>query len=380
MMRFRSPALIAGALLAVSLSTAACGSTATTTSSGDLSSTSKQTLETAYKGVTGTPPTTRVTAPKGVSLWVMSCGEQAVTCHTPAVAVEAAAKALGWSTHLCDGALNPTGFANCIRQAASAKAKVFIPIGIDCSSAKQAFVDAKAAGVTIIGGGGSNCNGADGKPIWASERLQLPGYTLKQFYYLNGKLQADYLIGKANGKAKVLIVNFTDQVWGPWITDGFKQELATCKGCSIVGQLDLSNNDFVSNTAAQKFSTALLKAGTANGIIVPVDGWLTQGLAQAVVQSGRNGSITVIGRFGDKGNTDLIRNNGGEDATVGYPSDWGAWGSVDEAARVLAGQAPVAEGDGVKVIDKDHDLPASGQSYTGDVDFQAAFKKAWGVS
>jgi ribose transport system substrate-binding protein len=379
-MRFRSPTLMAGALLAVSLLTAACGSTATTTSSSDLSSASKQALETAYKGVTGTPPTASVTAPKNVSLWVMSCGEQAVTCHTPAVAVEAAAKALGWSTHLCDGQLNPTGFANCIRQATSAKAKVFIPIGIDCSSAKQAFVDAKKAGVTIIGGGGSNCNGADGKPIWATERLQLQGYNIESYSEITGKLQADYLIGKTNGKAKVLVVNFTDQVWGPWITAGFKKELATCKGCSVVGQLDLSNNDFVSNTATQKFSTALLKASTANGVTIPVDGWLTSGLAQAVVQSGRNDKLWVIGRFGDKGNTDLILNNQGEDATVGYPSDWGAWGSVDEAARVLAGQQPVVEGDGVNVIGKGHGLPAAGQSYQGGVDYQAIYKKAWGVS
>ena len=379
-MRFRSSTLMAGALLAVTLLTAACGSTATKSSSGDLSADSQKALDAAYTGVTGTPPIASVTAPKGVSLWVMSCGEQAVTCHTPAVAVEAAAKTLGWSTHLCDGQLNPTGFANCIRQAASAKAKVLIPIGIDCSSAKQAFVDAKKAGVTIVGGGGANCDGDDGQPIWATERLQLKDHTLKQFYLLNGKLQADYLIGKTNGKAKVLVVNFTDQVWGPWITDGFRQELASCKGCSIVGTLDLSNNDFVSNTATQKFSSAILKARTANGIIVPVDGWLTSGLAQAVVQSGRNDSITVVGRFGDKGNTDLIRNNQGQDATVGYPSDWGAWGSVDEAARVLTGQDPVAEGDGVKVLDKDHDLPASGQSYQGDVDYQAAYRKAWGLS
>ena len=378
-MRFRSPALMAGALLAVSLLTAACGSTATTTSSGDLSSASKQYLDIAYKGATGTPPTDPVTAPKGVSLWVMSCGEQVTGCSTPAAGVVEAGKALGWSTHLCDGQLNPTGFANCIRQAASAKAKVLIPIGIDCSSAKQAFVEAKAAGVTIVGGGGTNCNGADGKPIWATERIQLENQTLQQFMELTGKLQADYLIGKANGKAKVLVINFTDQVWGPWITAGFKTELAKCKDCSTVGTLDLSNNDFISNVAVQKFSSALLKASTANGIIVPVDGWLTGGLAQAVVQSGRSNSITVIGRFGDKGNNDLIRNNQGEDATVGYPAAWGAWGSVDEAARVLAGHQPVPEGDGAAVIDKDHNLPAAGQDYEGGLDYKAAYQKTWGV-
>lgn len=379
----RMSSLLGAILLFGVTALSACGSdapaTQSQTGSADTAATQRY-LQAAYDGDMGSPPSTPSKPKPGVTLWVMSCGEQVSGCHNPAAGVIEAGKAAGWQTKLCDGQLNPTGFANCVRQAISAKATVFIPIGIDCSTIKQPFEDAKAAGVTVVGGGGSNCQDASGKDIWATERLQLEGKTIKDYWMLNGKLRADWIIGKTGGQAKVLLLNFTDQVWGPWITEGFKKELATCSTCEIVSTLDVSNNDWVSNVAVQKFSAALLSAGTANAVSVPVDGWLTQGLAQAVMSSGRSDQLHVIGNFADKGNVELIRNNQGQDASVGYVTAWGAWGSVDEAIRVLNGEAPVVEGDGLKVMDADHNMPAAGKEFDAGVDFRSTYLKTWGLA
>ena len=45
---------------------------------------------------------------------------------------------------------------------------------------------------------------------------------------------------------------------------------------------------------------------------------------------------------------------------------------------MLNGEQPVVEGDGMQVVDKDKNLPATGD-YTGDVDYKAAYQKAWGL-
>jgi ribose transport system substrate-binding protein len=234
----------------------------------------------------------------------------------------------------------------------------------------------------IIGGGGrNNCEPtASGETVWAAERLQLEDVDFEKFQELAGALQADYLYGKTNGDVRALVLNFTDQVWGQMITDGFIAELERLGAGEPVAILDLANADFINGTAVQKFSTAILQATDANSIIVPIDGWMSgSGFGAAVVQSGRSDELFVVGIGGGGGALDLIRENAGLDATVGYASSWGAWGSVDEAIRLLNGEDLQIEGDGYQVVDADNNMPASG-GYQGPADFEAVYTALWGVS
>ncbi|MBB2891882.1 sugar ABC transporter substrate-binding protein [Flexivirga oryzae] len=378
-------AAMAGAMLAVSaLALSACSATSNSAgakqSSGATNSSAKRALATAYKGVTGTPPTTSATPKKGVSLWVVSCGQSVPSCSTPVAAAKQAATKVGWTVHVCDGQLNPNGWGNCIRQATSAKAKVVIPVGIDCASVQAPMEAADKAGVTLIGGGGADCTATGGKKTLATERLQLPNTTIEQYWNLNGKLQADWIIGKTNGKAKVVMLNFTDPVWGPWITAGFKKELAKCSGCSIVKTLDISNADASGGQLAQKFSTALLQATSANSVMVPVGGWMQAGLTQAIESSNKVSKLVVSSGFGDASTMDIVRSKKFTFGALGYASEWGAYGSIDEAIRVLDDKKPVIEGDGFQMVDATHNLPATGDYTGGKVDFKADYLKLWGVS
>ena len=54
----------------------------------------------------------------------------------------------------------------------------------------------------------------------------------------------------------------------------------------------------------------------------------------------------VASGFGNAGNMELIRTNAGQNGVLGYATEWGGWGSVDTAIRVLNGEEPVVEGDG----------------------------------
>ncbi len=52
---------------------------------------------------------------------------------------------------------------------------------------------------------------------------------------------------------------------------------------------------------------------------------------------------------------------------------------MDTAIRIVNGEKALVQGDGMQFVDKDNNMPPTGD-YTGNVDFKAAYKKAWGVS
>lgn len=361
----------------VALSACSNGSDAGGDSTGERSPAAQAALDRAYEGL-GSDLSDLPSVPNTVhrNLYVVSCGEVLPSCSGPAASVRAAGEAAGWTSSVVDGKLTPDGFVAAIRQAVAAGANVIIPIGIGCGVAQAAFKEAVDAGVTIVGGGGVD----DCEPkLWGSERLWLPDYTSQKQYEKVGALQADYVYGKSNGDVKAVVMNLTAQVWGPWITEGFTAELASLGGGEVVETIDVSATENADGSYVQKVTTGLLSHPEANALIVPVDALLTGGLATSIQSAGLADKLLTIGFVGDEAALDMIRQgSSGLTATIGLATEWGAWGSVDTALRVLAGQKPVYIGETMQAVDADHNMPASG-SFAGSVDFRAAFKKAWGV-
>ena len=311
----------------------------------------------------------------GINLFVVSCGEAVPGCALPAASMKEAAEAAGWEATIADGKLNPDGFAAAIRQAIAADADVIVPVGISCTAAQAAFKEAADAGILIVGGGGiDDCD----PKLWAGERLWLPDYTPVQQWNEFGKQQADYAYGM-NEDVKAIVLVFTSQVYGPWIADGFEQELTSLDGGEVVEKIEISDSEVIDGSFVQKVTTSLLSHPEVNTLASANDSWLTSGLSAAIVQAGLDEQLTVIGRAGEASTIDLIRTgNSGVDATVGFATPWGAWGSVDTAIRILAGQDPQYIGESIQTVDKDHNLPKSGP-FVGTGDYAAQFKKSWGV-
>lgn len=360
---------------------AGCGSDDSAGPSGSGGGTTGGSAE-AYAGVLGTPPTAPSQAPAGASVWVVSCGESVPTCATPAAGAASAAEAAGMSATVCDGKLNPQGWSECIRQGISADVDGIVVIGQDCSSFQAALQEAKAAQIPTVGAGGNDCDVAGGEKLFSATTQMLPDLTSQDWWEQMGALQADWLIGKTDGKAQVVSLEFTDAIWGGWIQEGFEAALDACEDCAVVETLEVGNQDMASGQIPQKVSTALLKAPTANGVNVPLDGWFFAGLAQAIQASGRSADLNVIGNFGEIGNFDFIRNDGGQDATVGFSADWSGWAGIDALIRVLNGDEVVPAGVGLQVIDAEHNLPEEGAlfAYEPAVDYRAAYEKLWSAS
>ncbi|ODT12217.1 MAG: hypothetical protein ABS61_00265 [Microbacterium sp. SCN 70-18] len=381
-MRTTKKFAVAAAIAAIALALSACSDGGTepaesTAPEESVSAEAQAALDRAFEGIGSTlEDLGEVPAGEPLNLYVVSCGEQVPGCAVPAAAVKEAGEVVGWTSTIADGKLNPEGFATAIRQGIAGGADVIIPIGIGCGVAQAAFQEAVDAGISIVGGGGvDDCD----PKLWASGRLWLPDYTPVQQWEAFGQLQADYAFGKTNGDVKAVVLNFTGQVWGPWITDGFTAELEETGG-EVLATVDVSDPEVGDGSFVQKVTTALLSQPDANVLIVPIDGWLTNGLAAALVQAGLDEQLLVIGRSGDEPALDLIRQgDAGIDATIGSAVQWGAWGSVDTALRVLAGEEPAYIGESMQAIDAETNMPASGP-YQGSVDFRDLFTAAWGVN
>lgn len=351
--------------------------------SAEVSTEQQQALDAAYAGLgSDLADLADVSVEQGQSLYVISCGEAVPSCSVPAAAVAEAAEAAGWEADVADGNLNSggTGFADAVGQAVSAGADVIVPIGFPCVAAQTGFTKAHDAGVTIIGGGGvDNCDPQQ----WASIRYWLDGEDPDTgIWNAQGALQADYAYGKLGDDVKAVVVNATGGPWGQYLVDGFSaelDELGVDSSEAIVDTIEVSDEENGDGSYVQKVLTELLAHPEANALIIPVDGYLTGGLSQAIVQAGLDEQLLVIGRSGDESAIELITaGDSGFDATVGYASEWGAWGSVDTAIRVLAGQDAADIGEEIQVIDAENNVPDAGD-YTGSIDFASLFKASWGV-
>jgi ribose transport system substrate-binding protein len=365
-------------------STASTGGATTSSSAapssaagGDLVAKAKQVVDQYIKGTEGAPPSSGPKAAAGKSVWVISCGQAVPGCSIQTNAAVEAAKALGWKTTLFDGAFGANdGYNKGIRQAIAAKADGIIIVSIDCVAVTQSLQEAKTAGVKVVAQSAFGCENNPSLVTQVQPNEQ--DKNVGEFGYTEGVAQADYLIAKTNGTAKVLNYRFVDNNFAIQINKGFTDELKKCTGCTIANA-DISLADYSNpSTFARKASTALLGQTDATAVHVPFDSFITGGVGQAVVQSGRADKLLVIGSEGFEANLNLIREKKGESAAMASDQTWIGYAGADTLNRVFAGQGPAAEGIGFKLIDADNNLPASGD-YHSSVDFKAAYKSVWGV-
>lgn len=340
-------------------------------------------VEQAYQGNDRSPPTEVLKPKKGQKVWIISPGMIGESSSIPVKAAKEAGEAAGWKMHIFDGKLDPSSFSAGIRQAIAAKADGIIVDGIDCAAIKQALQEAKAANVKTVGFFNYDC---DDPNLGGGERMfdgmvnfgsQLGDYaTLTRNF---GAVKADWIIHKTGGKAKLIQFKEDEFLVLKYIREGFEAEFAKCKSCEIVETVDFTLADY-GPKLQQKAQAALLKNPEANAVHVPYDTPMHFGVSSALTESGRNDQLAVIAGEGFPSNIQLIRDNKGQDAANAFPSEWTGWAAVDALNSVFHGQAPRDGGMGLKLVDREHNLPPEGKGYVPSVDFRSAYKKAWGLA
>jgi ribose transport system substrate-binding protein len=379
----RSSWLLASACVLVPASLASLSgfaASATPDAGTDIVAYAKKKVEAAYKGSYRKVPAQLPKPIPGKNVWIISPGQAGESSSISVAGAKEAGETVGWKMNVYDGKGDASTFATGIRQALAAKADGIILFSIDCGWVRQALYEAKQARVKTFAFNALDCNdpAVKGEALFDGvvNTVDYPDYA--SLIRSWGADKADWVIAKTEGKAKVIDFKQDEFLIVKYIREGFLQELAKCKTCEVVKTVDFTLADF-GPRLQQKTQGALLQHPEANAMHVPYDTVMVNGVAPAIIESGRAGQILVIGGEGFPSNLRLIRDKKGQDAANGFPAEWNGWAAVDGMNHVFHGQKAVDSGIGWQLIDREHNLPAPGKPYTPPVDFKTAYKKAWGV-
>jgi len=330
-------------------------------------------------GVGGPLPTEPAKPPAGKSVWILSCAQVASGCASITAATKEAAEVVGWKPTVIDGEGSVSKWNSALEQARVAGADAFVSVSVDCAPMKQALERAKASGMITEGVSAFDCN----DPLeGGSESLfthmfegPFPGpESWAKTSEVGGGLQAAWDIVNVPGKKEAIQFTSQDVATTQYINKGFKEEFS-CPECSIVGEVPFHLTE-LGSPLTQKAQTAMLKYPEANIMAPPYDP-VSEDTAQAIVNSGKVGSIYNTGLLATPSNVELIRDGRGQEMTVAWDSKWIGWAVTDDLIRLFDGQKPVYSGWGQGVVDKEN-LP-EGEVYEAPVNYVANYEKLWGI-
>lgn len=355
--------------------------TGTATSSGTSAaantSSANAALAALYKGTSTSPVTTAPKPEPGKKIWIISSG-QAIDVAAEATAGAAdAAKDMGWSAEIYDGKFQPNLALAGVQQAIAAHADGIILYAIDCSLVKTGLQAAKQAKIPVVGIESQDCS-----PSLETPLAYGPAYG--DFHGLEkgwGAAAATWLAAKTSANATVIELKQTDSEATLLESQGFEEALKAAHPSVSIATVTFTGPD-IGPALQQKAQQALLQHPTATGLFAPYDALMSSGVAAAVQASGRAAQINVISGGGSVPSLDLIRQGRGQNADLVFPNRWEGFASVDWMNRLFHGITPTASnaatGIGFQLVDKDHNLTKSGP-VPSPVDFEAIYKKAWGV-
>jgi ribose transport system substrate-binding protein len=328
----------------------------------------KALVESASKPQIGLPPESGPPIVPGKTIVIIPCAMGAEGCARMARGAEQAAALIGWKSLLIDGAGDPSQMANAIRRAVSIKADGIALAAIDGRTVLGALKEARAAGLKIVSTSGYNDEDVFQAMDPTPESFVDDGYKVAASAYL-----------MANGRLHALEMTDNEFASVRSRMEGVHKFISDCEAAGGDCKMLASDNYLVADltTRVPQQAVALVRRyPDYDYLFAAYDAGLNfmiQGLHAAGLDTkGAGASFDA-----NVANLDNIRKGGYERVSVGQPMEWFGYGLVDQLNRIFAGAPLVEENFTSKVLVKDN-LPASG-AWAGDVDFRAAYKKAWGL-
>jgi ribose transport system substrate-binding protein len=374
--------VVVSAIVLTACSSGSGGSSDAGSGSSNSSSADKAALDELFKGSEGTPPTSSPPAAKGKSVWWISCGQVSAACSGYAAAGETAAKAIGWDFHVADGNLNmANGEATALRTALAAHPDAIILDAFSCSGVQPELQQAQQQGIPVLGLETTDCSDAGtGPSLFTVPMIYSETYPDNKAWWTGwGTWSGDFIAADSGGHAKIIAAPGQGDPQFDLLSAGFKDSLSKCSGCTVINVpwtlADLAPN----GPWITALRNALVKNPDADYVWFPFDfNAVESGGAKAVLQSGSKAKVISNTGLGEV--LDLVRSGQVYAEASSRSSEWESWAAMDELNRHFNGQPSVPEGLGYISITKDHNLPSeAGSSYQTPVDFEAAYKKAWGV-
>jgi len=335
----------------------------------------------------GTATAVPTDGPKAVadkSVWIVSCSQSIDLCSDEVNSMVEAATAIGWKTNVVNAEFDPVVAGDAIRQATAAKADGIIVFGFDCPLVSQPLQEAVGAGIKTLGVVALDCDDAalaeQTAPLFNVDMIFTPkgDISYADFLYAYGLDKAQMTIALTNGAAQIMDLQVPDLVSIAAVSRGFLEGMKPCTTCQIVTTVDLTTLDQINGVVEQKVTAELARNPSVNTVQMSTDGLLMTGVQTAILNSGRNDELLVVGGEGYLSNLEAIRSNSGQDNALAFDARWEGWASVDAMNRAFAGADQVHGGQGYIYVDATTNMPASG-GWDSNIDFRAAFKTLWGV-
>ncbi len=338
-------------------------------------------LEKYYAGTFRDLPASAPTPVTGKKIWVITLASASPSVANVAQGVTDAGNLLGWETTVFDGAGSPTAWNDGIRQAIAAGADGIVLDIIECQPVQATLQQAKDAGIKIYGVVGNDCDIPEvgGEAMFDGGTFMATPGGPAAMTQETATARAAWVAHVGGENARIMEMTEPDYMGVTIASVAFHEALASiCSGCTI-SEVPFNLTDLYGPELRAKTEAGLLQNPDANVVTFPYDTALVLGGAAAITGSGRAADLHVLGGECLAPNVELIRAGGGQDACVALPYPWMGWAAVDGLNRIFQGEADVDSGIGTQLIDKDHNLPAEGVTYDGIGDYQANYKKIWGV-
>ena len=335
---------------------------------------------TAYRGTNRPVDPTPRPAVAGKHIAVISAGQASLSAMMPTNAAVDAAEQLGWRAEVYDGKLTPATYASLVRQAIASNVDGIVLVAIDCQAVKQPLVEAKEKGIAVTAVSAFDCDdpkgGGDAKGLFSAPiNVGTSAKGLGSWVASYGADQANYIIAKSKNRARILMVRDPEFTTLEYIDEGFQKTIERSKGTKIVGTVDITAADFLSNQLVAKLQAELLRHPDANWIRSPYTYASVLGVVPAL--GAGSAGVQVMGGEGYEPELDLMRADRVAAANVVAP-EWQGWAAIDTLNSVFRHTKPVDSGLGWTMVDRTHNLPRTGP-FEPSVDFKAAYRKAWGL-
>ena len=335
-----------------------------------------------YKGTsTNVDPTSRPAA-KHKTIAIISAGQGADSNYVPVDGAQQAATAIGWKSTIYDAKLNPSNYPGLVRQAIAAGVNGIILDAIDCDTVRPALEQARKAGIAVTAMYAFDCNDPHSSgsktPLFSGlTSYGSRGKNLDAFTESYGADQADYIIAKSHNTAKIITVQDPEFTVLYYTLKGFDDTIAASHGSQVIANLNITQEDLVDGQIVPKIQAEIARYPDATWIKSPFTYATTLGIVPAL---GTNvNHIQVMGGEGFHDELDDIR-SGKITATNAISSNWTGWAAVDTLNSIFLHQKPVDSGIGWTLVDATHNLPSNPNAdYQPPIDYQAEYKKAWGV-
>jgi ribose transport system substrate-binding protein len=319
---------------------------------------------TEFTGPQESPP-----AAKGKFVVSIPCALAAEGCARTDRGVRDGAKAIGWRVQTIDPAGDTQKMNDAVDKAVQLGADAIVLGSIDPSVVAASIKRAKAKGVQVV----AASSGTEDVP---PEKSGVP-HDVSVDPKAQGEAIAAYVATASGGKAKIGILNDPAYGYDRNAVAAMKETWKKCAGCDIVFDEQFSFADLGPNYASQV--SALLKSHPDVDWVVPCCDAAAAPIVPILAELGLTDKVKLAATNGNLQNLSFV-SKGQQAATVGAPVEWAGWAAIDNLNRLLNGEEVVAD-DGlpVRLLTQDNVEPYLKTGWTGDVDFQAAYKKLWGT-